>query len=441
MKNKAKIFYFTLTDEMRKREKLDWFSENRLKDIPFETIHPDKNNNWLNLTDNDFETLLPLANKKTKLSKNINEEQTVFKMYSLGVVTNRDEWVYDFNKNNLENKVKFFCEFYENEKTRWLISTKSKKLNDFVDRTIKWTSELENHLIRKSKLKFDKKCIISSLYRPFVKRNLYFTRIIIHRIYQNELIWGLKNSFDNKQITISGTSTAKPFTLLATNLISGLDFLEKTQCLPLYRYDKKGNRIDNITDWGLEQFVNHYKSDKITKEDIFHYTYGVLHNPTYRKKYEINLKREFPRLPFYNDFWKWVKWGKELMDLHINYEKIEPYKIKIIEVEKSKEKPKVKLSAFPESGEIILDENTSISKIPDLAWKYKLGNRSALHWILDQYKEKTSRDKTITEKFNNYKFADYKETVIDLIKRVTTVSIRTMEIVNQMEIEETHKDK
>ncbi len=235
-----------------------------------------------------------------------------------------------------------------------------------------------------------------------------------------------------------------------------------SKCLPLYRYDQSGNRIDNITDWGLEQFKNNYelkitneelngrkaviRNSKfvISKEDIFHYTYGVLHNPAYRKKYELNLKREFPRLPFYKDFYKWVGWGKELMDLHIGYETVDNYELGITNYElKGKTEdyvPKAKLKADTETGEIILDEITTITGIPKLAWDYKLGNRSALHWILDQYKEKTPKDPTIREKFNTYKFADYKDVVIDLIKRVTTVSVRTMEIVNQMEAEEPHND-
>jgi len=236
---------------------------------------------------------------------------------------------------------------------------------------------------------------------------------------------------ENKIISIS-TLTNK-LQCLASNIITSLDFLTRTVCIPLYRYDSKGKRLDNLTDWGLKQFTEHYKDETITKEDIFYYTYAVLHNPEYSKKYELNLKREFPRIPFYKDFWKWSKWGKELMDLHIGYENVENYELKITNYD-IKEKPKCKLKALPESGEIILDENTSISGIPDMAWEYKFGNRSALHWIVDQYKEKTIDDKTIAEKFNTYKFADYKETVIDLIKRLTTVSVRTMEILSQMEL-------
>lgn len=214
---------------------------------------------------------------------------------------------------------------------------------------------------------------------------------------------------------------------------------------------------ENITDWALNLFREHYKESKgksITKRDIFYYVYGVLHSPVYRKKYEQNLKREFPRIPFYDDFFQWRDRGAELMDLHINYETQKPFplerhdseltpKRKIVQgsmfdttgneaVEKPEFKPVTKLRADRENGTIIIDSQTSLTGIPPSAWEYKLGNRSAIEWILDQYKEKTPQDATIREKFNAYKFADYKEQVIDLLERVTNVSVRTMEIINSM---------
>jgi predicted helicase len=171
---------------------------------------------------------------------------------------------------------------------------------------------------------------------------------------------------------------------------------------------------------------------EITKEDIFYYTYAVLHNPAYRKKYELNLKREFPRIPFYDNFYQWRNWGKKLMDLHINYETVEPYPLQRKEVN-TKAEPKAKLKAIKETGVIELDENTELHGIPKEAWEYKLGNRSALEWILDQYKEKKPKDPTIAEKFNTYKFADYKEKVIDLLGRVCRVSVETVGVVREME--------
>ena len=183
----------------------------------------------------------------------------------------------------------------------------------------------------------------------------------------------------------------------------------------------------------VAQFQTHYKNFAIAKEDIFHYTYAVLHNPEYRQKYEINLKREFPRLPFYDDFYQWVNWGMLLIDLHINYENVTPYQLKRIDIPLEKPRSaKVKLKADKTKGKIIIDDITTLEGVPKEAWEYRLGNRSALEWILDQYKEKKIKDATIAAKFNNYHFADYKEQVIDLLLRVCTVSVKTMEIIQAM---------
>ena len=281
---------------------------------------------------------------------------------------------------------------------------------------------------------------------------------------------------------------SKPLQTWVSKSIYHHDFLEKTQGLPFYKYSNNGDQTENITDWAVEQFTRQYATKEkweqvfkeyveydqskyppdvltapsiftgITKENIFHYVYAVLHNPAYRKKYELNLKREFPRIPFYNNFYQWVKWGEQLMNLHIGYETTEPYPLNLIarneailgssidnEIASSQPNtkskaprndlrtPKAKLKALKDIGVIVLDDNTELHGVPKEAWEYKLGNRSALEWILDQYKEKKPTDPTIAEKFNTYKFADYKEQVIDLLKRVCTVSVETMMIVKEME--------
>lgn len=203
--------------------------------------------------------------------------------------------------------------------------------------------------------------------------------------------------------------------------------------LCLYKYNAKGEKLDNITDWALHLFQKNYSNKKISKQDIFYYVYAVLHDKFYLKTYEINLKRELPRIPLNDNFNKWVSWGKELMNLHIEYETAAPYKLQIVN-KKIDEKFGIKtiLRANKETGIITLDEKTEIIGIPNQAWEYQLGSRSALEWILDQYKEKKPTDATIAEKFNTYKFADYKEHLIDLIKRVCTVSVKTVEIVKEM---------
>jgi predicted helicase len=178
---------------------------------------------------------------------------------------------------------------------------------------------------------------------------------------------------------------------------------------------------------------------EITKDAIFHYVYGVLHDPVYREKYALNLKREFPRIPFYPDFWQWADWGEALMKLHIGYESVEPWPLERIDTKDEKAartgaKLKPVLKSDKDTGVIRLDSETQLTVVPKEAWTYVLGNRCALDWILDQYKEKTPKDPTIREKFNTYRFADYKEKVVDLLMRVTRVSVETMKIVEAMRV-------
>lgn len=231
---------------------------------------------------------------------------------------------------------------------------------------------------------------------------------------------------------------------------------------------KQGHRQDNLTDWGLRQFQKHYGDAAITKRDLFHYTYAVLHHPAYRTKYEINLKREFPRLPFYADFRQWAKWGQSLMELHLNYEQAAPFKLEREDREEdggkssagraelplrqgaagshpaaqqrrpttqqpdAKPALKPRLKAVKETGSIEIDATTTLAGIPAAAWDYKLGNRSGLEWVLDQWKEHKISDSTVAAKFNTYHFADHKEPVIELLRRVCTVSVETMKIVKAM---------
>ncbi|MGL5080417.1 MAG: type ISP restriction/modification enzyme [Microcoleaceae cyanobacterium] len=444
--SKAKIFYFTLQDKQTKEEKLDWFERTRFEQIPFDHITPDQKANWINLTDNDFDILLPLIDKSVKDG---SSEEAIFVLFSRGIETTRDEWVYDFNQLNLETKIKFFIEKYN-------LCIKEGEYNS----EIKWSSSLDEHLKNKLKLSFRANKLITIAYRPYTKQHYYADKLLSHRLTQNHYeILGKELNGENLVIWFK-VGSAWDFFALSVNSLSDLLPQSGSQCLPLCRYDENGNRIDNITDWGLTQFQTHYSDPTITKEAIFHYTYAVLHHPAYRTKYELNLKREFPRLPFYADFHQWTTWGKALMDLHLNYETVELYGLRRVDVGRKqatsdspiqgtliltdprdsakptkRTTPKAKLKADKTEGKIILDTETTLEGVPAVAWDYKLGNRSALEWILDQYKEKTPKDPTIAKLFNTYKFADYKEHVIDLLQRVCTVSVKTMEIIQQMPTE------
>jgi len=413
-KKPCQIYYLSLPDEMLKREKLNWLSENRIN-FAFDLIAPDNQNNWINQSDNDFDALIPVCDKEVKLG---NNEKAIFKLFSNGVVTNRDEWVYDFDKNNLEKKVNFIINIYNK-----LLNKQDYSWNE----QIKWSESLKSTFNRNLSFKFDKNLIIKSNYRPFVKNFYYAENLLSDRLTQNHYdMFG--GNLDKNNFILNVNTNGKDLRYFASNIISDLHFLGDNQCLPLYIYDKQGNQQENITDWALELFQKHYNNPEITKERIFNYVYAVLHDPNYREKYEQNLKREFPRIPLYEKFEQWASLGKELMDLHLNYESVEKYPLKRIDIDKAN-LPKIKLKADKTNGVIILDENTQLSGVPNEAWDYKLGNRSALEWVLDQYKEKTPKDATIAEKFNNYCFADYKEQMIDLLGRVCRVSVETVRIV------------
>lgn len=421
--NNCQIFYIRRPDFDTAIEKLRFLSQTKFNQIPFEHITPDKNYNWINQSDNDFEHLLPLVDKDVKAGK---KEEAVFKLFSLGVATHRDEWVYDFCQNSLEEKIKFSVKIYQE-------SLKDSKYQD-KDR-IKWDRELTKYLEKKINKSFQIEQIIKGLYRPYNQQYFYFDKHFNGMTYQWFDILN-KRDKENKYIVVPGFSSPKDFHILASQAIIDLNCLSAgSQCLPLYRYDKEGKRIDNITDWGIKQIQTHYQDSTITKIDIFHYTYAVLHNPAYRSKYELNLKREFPRLPYYENFPKWVNWGKQLMEIHINYETVTPYHLTRLDIplKDNQKTPKAKLKADKTKNSIILDDVTTLENIPKIAWEYMLGNRCALEWILDQYKEKKPKDPTIAEKFNTYRFADYKEQVIDLLMRVCTVSVETMNIIREME--------
>ncbi len=448
--SKAKIFYFTLQDEQTKEEKLDWFERTQFEKIPFDHITPDAKANWINLTDNDFDSFLPLIDKEVKAGKS---QEAVFQLFSRGVETGRDEWVFDLSESYLEIKVRYLIDTYQ----------KRFEKKERLELDIKWDRELENDFSRGLQKKFEVERIRISVYRPFSKEFIYFDENFNRMPGLASKIFYSQNS-ENQLIAVTN-HTQIPFLVQAANCIPALDVGGRpTQCLPLYRYDKNGNRIDNITDWGLTQFQTHYSDPTITKEAIFYYTYAVLHHPTYRTKYELNLKREFPRLPFYPDFHQWAAWGKALMDLHLNYETLEPYGLRRVDVgckkatsdaplqgtliptdapdpAKPVKRTTPKLKADKTEGKTILDTETTLEGVPAVAWDYKLGNRSALEWILDQYKEKTPKDPTIAKLFNTYKFADYKEQVIDLLRRVCTVSVETMEIIQQMPDTVEHQGK
>ena len=238
----------------------------------------------------------------------------------------------------------------------------------------------------------------------------------------------------NRVICFQGTGARRPFAALASDRLPDNHlFFDGTQCIPLYRYTADGEQVCNITQWGLRQFQEHYGDHDISAEDVFAYTYAMLHDPSYRQRYEVDLRREFPRVYFQEDFAWWAQQGRELLDLHIGFETADPWPQERVDKDGVTPKRAI-LRADKERNVITVDEQTSLAGVPDEAWDYRLGSRSALEWVLDQYKERKPRDPTIRERFNTYRFADHKERVVDLLGRVCAVSAFTTTIVNELSL-------
>ena len=293
-----------------------------------------------------------------------------------------------------------------------------------------WSRDLKLDLKRGRTVEYTEDKVRNSLYRPFTKSNLFFDRVM------NEEVYGLPSIFptsetetENRVICVSGLGSKKPFhALMIGILIPDLQILENTQCFSFYTYDEDGrNRRENITDWALAQFRAHYGDDSIGKWDIFHYVYGLLHHPTYRERYQANLKRDLPHLPYTPVFWEFAKAGRRLGEIHLGYEDVEGYPLRFVEtpdipldwrVEKmrlSKDKTGIKYNDF-----------LTLDGIPAKVFDYRLGNRSALEWVIDQYRVKTDKRSGIVNDPNR---EDDEEYIVRLIGKVIAVSLETVGIV------------
>ena len=465
---KCNIHYALREDAELASDKLAYLRSAKMDSIVFEDITPDEKGHWLNQSNSDFEELMPLANRETKLAKRVEEEQAVFGLYSMGVVTNRDEWVYDFDAILLSAKVRALIHEYEDKRAE---HGGSDVPNDVLGTTIKWTRDLKRQLRLDQPNTYQRASVRQTNFRPFVRKSLYFNQNLNEMQYQLPEVFPQGGDDENRVISFCVNS--KTFYALAADRAVDLHFTGDTQCLPLYRYTSEGERVSNITDWGVRRINDHYREewgkdfdkiypDGIGAEDIFAYTYAVLHDPVYLYDYAKDLLREFPRLPLYHEFDIWARMGRELLDLHLGFESAEPYPLERVEKSPPQPQPfqiretaaaapyaaaaappmegegvgetvpRPRLRADKERGVIVLDDQTSLAGVPPDAWRYRLGSRSALEWVLDQYKEKKPRDPTIRERFDTYRFADHKERVIDLLMRVCAVSVKTMDIVDRM---------
>ena len=440
----ARIFYYRTDDLWNKKQKFDFLNEcQHISNIDWQAIRPDVRYTWL--TEGlhaEFETFIPMGTKEGKAAKS-EAMDVIFKTYSLGINTNRDAWVYNFNRNGLMQNMRLTIDTYNVEVDRWKRrGDQSENLDAFVlsdDKKIKWSSALKQKLKSGQIAEFADTKIRQSLYRPFTKSNLFFDRVMNHRVHVFPAMFPTAaTETENRVICVAGIGDRKGFGCLTTNVIPSIDLaFEKTQCFPFYTYDEDGtNRRENITDWALERFRAHYRDEVITKWDIFHYVYALLHHPDYRERYQANLKRDLPRLLYAPDFWEFAKAGQRLGEIHIGYEAVPEYQLTFIEnrevpldwrVEKMKlSKDKTQPRSYRDSKQLVYNDFLTLDGIPAKAFDYRLGNRSALEWVINQYCVKTDKRSGIVNDPNR---ADDPQYIVKLIGKVISVSLETVEIV------------
>ena len=497
-KETGKIYYYDIGDDLKTEEKLEKISqlksiEGNLADNLWQEILPDSHGDWLNQRDESFANHISLGDKKDKNSP------VIFENYSLGVATNRDAWCYNFSKNQLAQNMSVMIEFYNSEVLRYkaacdgLAKENFPKIDDFVasDSTkISWSRALKKDLSLKKDASFQKNCLVFASYRPFTKQWMYFNRQFNEMVLQMPQIFP-DASVENLVICVSGIGARSGFSALMMNQISSLDTIEKGQCFPLKLFEPKksqtnspqnqdssqlakpvsqdemfdlasskiadlfdqkteGNFVvkDGITDAGLAHFSKNYAGEKISKEDVFYYIYGLLHSEDYKQRFADNLTKELPRIPCVKkaaDFWHFSKAGRELAELHINYENVSPFAANFaggnlaIEMLKDAdfrvEKMKfAKVGKETDKTKVIYNSKITVENIPLEAYDYVVNGKPAIEWVMERQGISTHKESGIVndanlwaiETMNNARYP------LDLLLRVITVSIETIKIVRAL---------
>jgi predicted helicase len=435
----ATIHYARLDEFWRKEEKYAFLDEqHHVGNVAWQPITPDKRHTWLTegLLD-EFELFLPIGTQETKSGE---ADNSIFSLYSRGVETTRDAWVYNFASQRLIENVNVLLTNYNLEVDRWHSRTdKIIQLDDFVsndDRKIKWSSRLKECLLRSQKAEFSEQKIRSSVYRPFCRQWVFFDEVLNHRRGLLPVMFPLA---ETKNVAICVVNHSQmPFVCQLVDQMPCLDVGGRPgQCFPFYTYHEDGtNRRENITDWALAAFRRQYVTQSqslnlsISKWDIFHYVYALLHHPDYRAKYAANLRRELPRIPFVADFWGFAQAGAQLAALHVGYEQQPEYRLDFVE---NPDQPldwrveRMKLSK--DKSSLVYNDFLTLAGIPPQVYDYKLGNRSALEWVIDQYQVSTDKRSGIVNDPNQ---PDDPQAIVRLIGQVITVSLATVQIVNSL---------
>lgn len=426
------LHYHDIGDYLSQKEKLRIIEEfEDISTIDWQTILPDDNNDWLNQRDRNFNLY----------SKLVSEHDGIFNYSATGIVTSRDPWVYSFNKKKSLDNARRLTENYniEVERLSNVPQVERKSSLNYDPKILNWSEGLKEDAVRLNKIEFVEKTALIS-YRPFVKKNLYFGKALLHRPskYYN------KFGEDNFTIVTTGNGSNKEFSVLITNCIPDYQFMMNGQ--GFMRYD---NEVDETQLFQSNDNMNQAFANKLglSLDDTFAYVYGLLNSREYQEKYANDLKKDLARIPIVKDKEKYVEVGKELMNLHLNYEEVPVYEDVKIQLSKQTSYKVTKMKFAKKRDEngksvndrsiIIYNNDITISNIPEKAYQYVVNGRSAIEWIMDQYQIKTDKKSGITDDPNDY--SNDEKYIFNLLLRIINVSIQTVDLINSLpkfEVEE-----
>jgi predicted helicase len=449
---KAKIQYSDIGDYLNREEKLTLVAKIgsfESADLNLKILLPNEHGDWLNLRNNLFESFVAIGDKDDKA------KSTVFNnFYSRGLASARDAWCYNSSKSVMAINIQNFIAFYNQQRIEFFTkqnTNQSLELEEFVNfdsKKITWNRGLKNDLRRNNEIKYREDYVFTAMYRPFFKQHVYFSKELNDMTYQLPKLFP---SYTTKNLTIcvSGIGGGKDFSTLITEVLPDLQFQFNGQCFPLYYYEERQKqsrslfddagdneyiRRDGVSDFILERAKAIYGKN-VSKEDIFYYVYGFLHSPEYRTLFANDLKKMLPRLPLVEDvrdFWKFSKAGRELADLHINYESVSAYDGVLVKGAES-EFYQVEKMRFPKKDQkdtIIYNSRIIIENIPAKAYEFIVNGKSAIEWIMERYQITTHKESGIKNDPNDWAIEVGKPRyILDLLLSIINVSVKTVEIV------------
>ena len=452
----GKIYFHAVDDYLTREEKLAALKRDRsIAYTPMNVIVPDAHGDWFNQRDGSFSHFMRMDGKKT-------QESAIIKNFSLGVATGRDAWDYNFSIESLSNNIKKLINNYEIIRKEFEANKEYRFAKDPTK--ISWNRTLEQKLNRNIKIFFDCNSLFKSLYRPFIKENLYFNENLVAMKYQIPKLFPISET-KNLSICSSGVGS-KEYSCLMVNHIPCLDFLEKTQCFPRWLpgeqsktavddlFEAQNPMPSGFSPEALPHFQTAYPDESITEDDLFYYIYGILHSEDYRTRYANNLMKELPRIPrvaTYEQFMAFVEAGQELARLHVHFEDVTPYAGVTIEYTKPGQpsfrvkqmrwgKIKGKTgNAAKDKSTLIYNDWITVKNIPLEAQEYVVNKKSALDWVVERACVSIDKASGIVNDFNDYAAEMGNERYpLDLFLKIITVSLETMKIVKTLPKLEIH---